>query len=642
MFFKSASHARRAFVSSLRGALCVACALCIAVVGSAGVASAQPDLPKSVPESDFRVILFGNPLDAQKYLTFGWNGWAGKTLRWRYNDANRPAAISASAADTVGRIQAAMAKWSSVCAIQFVYEGTTTSPASLATNSRDGANVIAWSALSGNTTGITYAGASGFTGTTLTLDEADMVVNYQFNPNLDSTFVHEVGHMIGLKHSNQEGAVMSGPNTPPDPSTTYSGVVIPQPDDISGCQSLYGAPAGTGTAPVAQVSASSLSFGNVTVGANAQQSVTLANNGNAPLAIGNVAVSGADFSLASGTCNAGMSVPAGGSCTAIVRFAPIGSATRSGSLNFTHNAAPGTSTVIALVGTGVTATTLQAIASVNVASLQLPATTAGSVSPGTAITLSNTGNIPMALGAVSTSSREFQVVASTCGFGTGFLSPGARCTTLFALAPVSASTLNGTILFTHGAGAGLTSVPVSGVGLTAPATPPATREMVEYRYAPLDYYFITSREAEKTALDNTAGFARTGNTFRVYAQQVGDMRAIMRFYFDRVAQSGSRGSHFYTLLNNDLLTLADQNPAQSTAPGFAQNEGVDSYAYLPLAPGVGGSCASGLAPVYRLFRGSARFPDNPNHRYTTSLATYNSFVALGWTGEGVNFCVLGS
>ena len=29
-----------------------------------------------------------------------------------------------------------------------------------------------------------------------------------------------------------------------------------------------------------------------------------------------------------------------------------------------------------------------------------------------------------------------------------------------------------------------------------------------------------------------------------------------------------------------------------------------------------------------------------NHRFITELAVYNDFVGKGWTGEGVNFCVL--
>jgi hypothetical protein len=71
------------------------------------------------------------------------------------------------------------------------------------------------------------------------------------------------------------------------------------------------------------------------------------------------------------------------------------------------------------------------------------------------------------------------------------------------------------------------------------------------------------------------------------------------------------------------------------------SEGVDSFAFLPVVEGVGGSCASGLIPVFRLFRGNARFPDDPNHRFTTSTTVYNAFVALGWDGEGVKLCVAG-
>jgi hypothetical protein len=116
-------------------------------------------------------------------------------------------------------------------------------------------------------------------------------------------------------------------------------------------------------------------------------------------------------------------------------------------------------------------------------------------------------------------------------------------------------------------------------------------------------------------------------------------QGITRFFFAQVARGNTRGSHFYAVLDSDVAALNNLNPSQSTAPGLPQNEGVDSYAFTPLVSGVGGSCASGLLPVYRLFRGNVRFPDDPNHRYTATVATYNAFVAQGWDGEGVSFCV---
>ena len=490
-------------------------------------ASSAPPATAPTEANDFHVILFNNPLESQKYLTFGWNGWSGHTVHWRYNDANRPSTIVPKSSAAVDRLQTAMGKWSAVCNVQFVYDGTTTTAPSLTSGTRDGVNVIAWGALSGNTTGITYAGASGFTGQTFTLDEADMVLNYQYNPSFDSTLLHEVGHMLGLKHSNQESTVMSGPNTAPDASTTYTALATLQADDIAGCVALYGSSGTAPAAPMAATSTTTLAFADTTVGnATPGPSVTLTNTGKASLNINFTSVSGTDFLLTATTCNAGTSLLPGASCTATARFTPSTTGTRSGVISFGHNGTPTTSNV-ALLGTGV----------------------------------------------------------------------------------------------------------------AAQPSLPATRAMVEYRYAPLDYYFITSRDAEKALLDATSGFARTGASFVVYAQPQGTLRPITRFYFDRVALGNTRGSHFYTLLDSDLQALARQNPTGSSAPGFAQNEGIDSYAYAPLVPGVGGSCAGGLLPVYRLFRGAARFPDNPNHRFTVSVATYNSFVALGWDGEGVTLCV---
>ena len=103
--------------------------------------------------------------------------------------------------------------------------------------------------------------------------------------------------------------------------------------------------------------------------------------------------------------------------------------------------------------------------------------------------------------------------------------------------------------------------------------------------------------------------------------------------------NGSRDGHFYTLVNGEIAALTALNPSNTIVPKFPVSEGIDSYAYLPAVEGVGGSCAAGLTPVYRVFRGPARFPDDANHRFTTSTAIYNDFVSKGWDGEGVKFCV---
>ena len=195
-------------------------------------------------------------------------------------------------------------------------------------------------------------------------------------------------------------------------------------------------------------------------------------------------------------------------------------------------------------------------------------------------------------------------------------------------------------------GAIIAACNVSATFRAAPVTPPVvtTTPMIEFLHPALDYYFITSRPADIALLDVTPPFVRTGERFLVYPSALAGTQPITRFYFDQVAKSSTgvvHGSHFYTLVDAERSALIGINPGNANAPKLPFSEGTDSLAYLPVVEGVGGRCAPGLTPVLRLFRGNARFPDNPNHRFTTSTAIYNSFVALGWDGEGVKFCVPG-
>lgn len=205
----------------------------------------KPASNAAAQQSNDFVIRFSSPVgDRPKFLTYDWLGFAGNLIRWRYNDANRNASFSSSSADAVARLQTAMGKWSAVCNITFQYDGTTLSSASLSTGSADGVNVIAWGPLSGNTTGVTYVTASGPSPSgPFTLNEADIVLNNAFNPNIDVTMLHEVGHMLGLDHSDIQNTVMSGP-----PLTTYVSLNALTADDIAGCRSLYGAPVVTSVA----------------------------------------------------------------------------------------------------------------------------------------------------------------------------------------------------------------------------------------------------------------------------------------------------------------------------------------------------------------------------------------------------------
>ena len=277
------------------------------------------------------------------------------------------------------------------------------------------------------------------------------------------------------------------------------------------------------------------------------------------------------------------------------------------------------------------------IASLSSTTMGFGQVSVGTTSAAQTVTLRNTGASPLQVSAISVTGAEFTVSASagTCT-STISLAVSASCTIAIAFTPTVASVRSGSLSIAHNAVGSPSTVSLAGTGVANPSS--TTTTMVEYYYAALDYYFITSRAGDITALDAASGWARTGKSFKVYtAAQTGTL-GLNRYYFDQIAVRNTRGSHFYTVVQGEKDALASANPGNSSAPRLPFDEGVDSHAFAPVVEGVGGSCAAGQVPVYRIFRGPVRFPDNGNHRLTTDTAIYNSFVALGWDGEGVKFC----
>jgi hypothetical protein len=259
------------------------------------------------------------------------------------------------------------------------------------------------------------------------------------------------------------------------------------------------------------------------------------------------------------------------------------------------------------------------------------------------IAVKNTGQTARDLVAVSANS-DFQITALTCKpvpfDPVPIIAPGETCLFSLSFLPSTEGEHTGSILiFARNDAQVEQTVQVSGVGVPWLDQPGTTKTMIEYRYVPLDYYFITSRLDEKTALDTIIGFERTGQSFSVYTQFQAGTTGISRYYFDKVAKAGIRGSHFFTIDQNEKNLLLILNSTNAQLPTLPYNEGTESFVIAPILVGNTKSCVTGLVPVYRLFRGNNRFPDDPNHRFTTSQTIYNDFVNRGWDGEGVVMCV---
>ena len=152
---------------------------------------------------------------------------------------------------------------------------------------------------------------------------------------------------------------------------------------------------------------------------------------------------------------------------------------------------------------------------------------------------------------------------------------------------------------------------------------PVAATAVEYYHAAFDHYFITRNPDEIAKLDNGTfvGWARTGQSFKVYAAPTAGANSVCRFFSTAF---NPRSSHFYTPFAVECASVRS-NPSWQF-----EGEGSDVF-YLPVGSATG-ACAAGTVPVYRLYNngmGSA-----PNHRYTASPETREQMVAAGWVIEG--------
>jgi hypothetical protein len=137
-------------------------------------------------------------------------------------------------------------------------------------------------------------------------------------------------------------------------SVTFTPTAIgSQPGMITVMDNAAGSPqtvnlTGTGSAPMVNLSSTSLHFASRKVGTTSTaQTVTLTNTGNALLSITSIAVSG-DFSE---TTTCGSSLAAGSSCKISVKFAPTATGTRTGAVTINDTAA-GSPHAVSLTGTG--------------------------------------------------------------------------------------------------------------------------------------------------------------------------------------------------------------------------------------------------------------------------------------------------
>ena len=236
----------------------------------------------------------------------------------------------------------------------------------------------------------------------------------------------------------------------PQNSGNLSGSVSFKSDVASASIAL----AGTGLAAGALgASPASVNFGNVQVGTNQSQTITLANNGGASVTISQASGSGAGFSLS------GLSLPltlqAGQATTFTATFAPATAGSAKGNIALANNGSAAALN-IALAGSGVTAGALAA----NPASIDFGSVLVGNTQTHSEV-LSNTGGLAVNVSNAALTGTGFSLSGVTAPFT---LNPGQSLTFSIAFAPQSSASSSGSLsLTTDGSAPGLT-IALAGTG----------------------------------------------------------------------------------------------------------------------------------------------------------------------------------
>jgi hypothetical protein len=207
------------------------------------------------------------------------------------------------------------------------------------------------------------------------------------------------------------------------------------------------------------LSPSTLTFGNQNVGSTSTaQTITLINEKNAaPLNIAGISSSG-DFAE-SDTC--GSSLAAGLQCTLSVTFIPTVPGSRGGSITLTDDASS-TPQIVALSGTGI-----GPFVTLGAANISFGNQTVGTTATAQVVTLTNSGNAPLAISSIALSganSSDF-TQTNTCPGNSATLAANANCAISISLTPTAPGNRSADLTITDNAANTPQTVALSGTGI---------------------------------------------------------------------------------------------------------------------------------------------------------------------------------
>ena len=216
---------------------------------------------------------------------------------------------------------------------------------------------------------------------------------------------------------------------------------------------------GAGLEPVVSLSASSLSFGSVDVGAaSASQAVTLTNTGNAALSITGIKVTGTDASSFAFVNSCGTSLAAGANCSIHGHFGPSTAGALTAAITIADNAS-GSPQSVALSGTG-----LAPAVSLSATSLSFGDQEVGTASSSKGVTLTNTGSAALAITSITVTGTDATSYLFVNNCGTS-LAAKASCTIHGHFGPTMLGAMTAAITLVDNASGSPQSIALSGAGV---------------------------------------------------------------------------------------------------------------------------------------------------------------------------------
>jgi hypothetical protein len=221
------------------------------------------------------------------------------------------------------------------------------------------------------------------------------------------------------------------------------------------------------TSPALTVSAPSLDFGHVQVGAKSALQLTLTSSGTAPVTISSSTIAGQGFQISSVAYPTGVSgwpatLNPGQQVVLSITFAPDSAASFTGDLALASDASGGTAN-IPLSGTG------DAVPAPNL-TLSTTAVNFGQTQIGTKVsrdvTLTSTGNAPLDINTITVSGAAFSTETLSLP---ATLQPNQQLTVTLTFDPTTAGAESGTLTVTSNDPSGPATVSLGGNGTTAVA-----------------------------------------------------------------------------------------------------------------------------------------------------------------------------